>query len=220
MYSVFEKLPDEKKKRIIDACIKEFGANGYTNTSTNNIIKEANISKGLLFHYFGNKKNLYLYIVEYTTNHYVNLLLESMKVLDSDFFQRVMDFAELKMKISAEEPLVYNFFASVYISDLPEEIKPEVNEIYSKLVEISNEYSFKDIDMSKFRDDIDKEKTIEIILLALYGISDKYAKIYKSREDKGFAIRQQASEEMKEYIEILKKGFYKWNRKLESFTSH
>lgn len=64
LYENFERLPFEKRKRIIDVCIEEFGDKGYTNASTNTIVKNAGISKGTLFNYFDNKKIFFfLYLI-------------------------------------------------------------------------------------------------------------------------------------------------------------
>ena len=40
--------------------------------ATNEIVKEADISKGLLFHYFKNKKGLFLYLYDYCIELYIN----------------------------------------------------------------------------------------------------------------------------------------------------
>lgn len=70
MYENFEKISEEKKNRIIKSALKEFAVKGYEEASTNNIVKEAGISKGMIFHYFENKKNLYLYILDYCAELY------------------------------------------------------------------------------------------------------------------------------------------------------
>ncbi|MDD3656837.1 MAG: TetR/AcrR family transcriptional regulator, partial [Atribacterota bacterium] len=56
IYSQFHSLESEKQERIINAALKEFARNGYGKASTNEIIKQAGISKGSLFNYFNNKK--------------------------------------------------------------------------------------------------------------------------------------------------------------------
>ena len=58
-------MEPEKRERIINAAINEFTKKGYRNASTNEIVKEAGISKGLIFHYFKNKKQLYLFLYDY-----------------------------------------------------------------------------------------------------------------------------------------------------------
>ena len=46
----FFDLKKEKQDRILNGALKIFALNGYKNGSTDVIVKEAGISKGLLFH--------------------------------------------------------------------------------------------------------------------------------------------------------------------------
>lgn len=46
----------KKKDQIAASALKEFAEKGFEQASTNTICKEAGVSKGLLFHYFGSKK--------------------------------------------------------------------------------------------------------------------------------------------------------------------
>ncbi len=62
MFDKFLTLDQEKQERILNAASKEFAQKGFVNASTNEMVKEAGISKGLLFHYFKNKKQLYLFL--------------------------------------------------------------------------------------------------------------------------------------------------------------
>lgn len=207
MYNNFEKLAEEKKKKIIDAAIREFSKAGYINASTNNIVKEAGIAKGALFNYFGNKKSLYLYILDYMIDYYVDSMIKKMNVNNPDIFERILEWTELKISISNEEPMIYKFFASAFLN-VPEEIKGEIEIRYKKLYDKGYKLTIDDIDMSKFRNDIDKQKAIELIIAALNGVSEKYMMMYKSFEDNGYGRRKQSYEELKEYINVLRKAFY------------
>ena len=53
MNSKFFDIKKEKQDRIINAALKIFAMQGYRHGSTDDIVKEAAISKGLLFHYYG-----------------------------------------------------------------------------------------------------------------------------------------------------------------------
>ena len=55
MNEKFFDLKKEKQDRMINAALKVFALNGYRHASTDDIVREAAISKGLLFHYFENK---------------------------------------------------------------------------------------------------------------------------------------------------------------------
>ena len=60
----FFDLKKDKQDRMINAALKVFALNGYKHASTDDIVKEAGISKGLLFHYFGSKAGVYEFIYE------------------------------------------------------------------------------------------------------------------------------------------------------------
>ena len=51
MNEKFFDLKKEKQDRMINAALKVFALNGYRHASTDDIVREAAISKGLLFHY-------------------------------------------------------------------------------------------------------------------------------------------------------------------------
>jgi AcrR family transcriptional regulator len=66
----FEKLPEEKRTRILEAAAKEFAACGYENSSMNKILDDAGISKGAAYYYFDDKADLYIT----TLLHYLEAL--------------------------------------------------------------------------------------------------------------------------------------------------
>jgi TetR/AcrR family transcriptional regulator len=65
MLSTFAQLKTEKQQRIINAAWEEFSQKGFELASTNQIVKKAKIGKGMLFHYFNNKKELFLFLCDY-----------------------------------------------------------------------------------------------------------------------------------------------------------
>lgn len=60
----FEGLTKDKQKKIYQSAIKEFAEKGYTQASTANICREANISKGSIFQYFQSKTSLFFCVVQ------------------------------------------------------------------------------------------------------------------------------------------------------------
>ena len=63
IYTKFKNLTKQKQQVIINSAIEEFVRNGFDDASTNEIVLNANISKGSLFNYFRSKKDLYLYLI-------------------------------------------------------------------------------------------------------------------------------------------------------------
>ena len=59
----FLKLKEEKKQVILDAAVHEFSRVPYSSASINQIIKEADISRGSFYTYFEDKDDLMRYIL-------------------------------------------------------------------------------------------------------------------------------------------------------------
>lgn len=50
----------QSKEKILRAAMEEFGARGYAGASLNTLLSENGLSKGMAYHYFKNKDQLYL----------------------------------------------------------------------------------------------------------------------------------------------------------------
>lgn len=73
MNGKFFDLKKEKQDRMINAALKVFALQGYRHASTDEIVREAGISKGLLFHYFTSKLGVYTFVYDYSVRY---MLLE------------------------------------------------------------------------------------------------------------------------------------------------
>ncbi|RKG71803.1 TetR/AcrR family transcriptional regulator [Corallococcus sp. CA054B] len=56
--------PDERRQQILECAMRLFGERPYADVSTTDIAKEAGVARGLLNHYFGQKRDLYLKVVK------------------------------------------------------------------------------------------------------------------------------------------------------------
>lgn len=57
-------IKDERKAMILNTALRLFAIRGYDSVVVNDITKEANISHGLFYHYFKNKAELFIELVE------------------------------------------------------------------------------------------------------------------------------------------------------------
>ncbi|ADM84481.1 TPA: TetR/AcrR family transcriptional regulator [Streptococcus agalactiae] len=206
IYSKFNNLKPEKQKQIINAAIKEFVRNGFEKASTNEIVKRANISKGSLFNYFNSKKDLYLYLIEYSSKAIVNLN-EEIDLSETDLFKRIERVALQKFYVQQKYPQAFEFLAStkqeesVEVKDI---IKQRLNPIYNQAIN----KLYKDIDYSKFREGVDIEKAIEILNWTMFGVGEKGLKELFTFDDIG-RFGEKYLEEWNVYAELLKYSFYK-----------
>lgn len=205
-----DKIPEDKKEKIIEVSLKEFAEKGYDKASTNTIVKESGISKGLLFYYFESKKNLYLCLVDYCLDFVMERFEKSIEVMSNDFFKRIMEFGLIKIEIANEHPYIYDIVFEAFIN-MPEPVKIEMEEKYTEVSKKTMPLVMSNIDYSMFRGDIDINKAIEYIFLAFEGIQKKYINQYRGRKED---IANNMDEIMKEYylyIEFMKNGVYKGN---------
>ena len=52
-------LTEERKKEIIDTCLREFALHDYNEVSLSKIIAELGLAKGSFYRYFETKRDLY-----------------------------------------------------------------------------------------------------------------------------------------------------------------
>lgn len=55
--------PDARREQILDCAVRLFGERPYASVSTTEIAAQAGVARGLLNHYFGTKRDLYLQVV-------------------------------------------------------------------------------------------------------------------------------------------------------------
>ncbi len=75
----FFDVKKEKQNRIINAGLKVFARAGYRHASTDEVVKTAGISKGLLFHYFESKLGLYSFLYDYSSRFMLLELRQEME---------------------------------------------------------------------------------------------------------------------------------------------
>lgn len=99
MNDKFFDLKKEKQDRMINAALKIFGMRGYQFASTDDIVKEAGISKGLLFHYFGSKLGLYSFVYDYSVRFMAMELKAAVNEKETNFFtlQKQMETGRLQV---------------------------------------------------------------------------------------------------------------------------
>ncbi|MBT2755514.1 TetR/AcrR family transcriptional regulator [Mesobacillus foraminis] len=208
MISKFLSLNQDKQERILNAAAQEFAQKGYANASTNEIVKAAGISKGLLFHYFNNKKDLYLFLY----NHFVDVLMHeffaNLEDTEQDIFLKIKKIMLLKSQLMKKHPEIFNFMMSAYMEDSTE-VKNDLDQRHSEMLQHSYSTIFSKIDPSLFKEGTDVKRAINIILWTLEGFSNQVlekAKLTSEGTDGDF------SAEFKEadlYIDMLRDAFYK-----------
>lgn len=109
MEEKFFDLKKEKQDRIFNAAMEIFAVNGYDNGSTQEIVKKAGISKGLLFHYFETKKELYYFLYDYCFRVLQLEVRSSSPATGEDYFDLVYRLVDIETTIMGHYPYMIAF---------------------------------------------------------------------------------------------------------------
>ncbi|MFC4078151.1 TetR/AcrR family transcriptional regulator [Salinithrix halophila] len=209
-------MPQEKRRAVLDAAVREFADRGYEKGSTNRIIQESGISKGLLFHYFGTKKNLFLAALDDCLDFSIRYYYEHLPELSSDLSERLLQANRVKFRMFHEHPDRSRFLMAAFV-DPTREIRRELEVRRERLGREHWGRFFEGIDYSRFREDIDPQKGMELFVTVLESIGEKYLSRFSG--EGGFNLEQLnrvldgVMKEMEEYLKILRYGLYRKEEK-------
>lgn len=202
----FMTMEKEKRQRVINAALKEF-SRGYLAANTDVIVKEAGISKGLLFHYFGSKRGLFLFLIKYaldtTVSAYENIISEN-----NDFLENLRIISQVKAGMYFRYPNIFGFMVKamsairdVFPEGLPADLPFPSYMWMHAICQKSNN------DKSLFKEGIDSEKAQNIIIWTMNGFIESLFR-YGDDIDAYREHYDEMAKEIEEYMGILRKILY------------
>ena len=120
MNEKFFDLKKDKQDRMINAALKVFAMQGYRHASTDDMVREAGISKGLLFHYFGSKLGVYTFVFDYSVRYMTLELTSTIKKNETDFFEILKQKEQAKMQALRGYPYMQQFLDRCMVEDVSE----------------------------------------------------------------------------------------------------
>ena len=131
-----------REKVIIDAALKVFSTKGYASTRMADIAREADMSYGLVYHYFENKEKLFDAIVEDWWTGFYNEL-EMLKKSDMSTEEKLVEIIRYILKVYENKPNQISIFVTevsrgfVYHAD--SKGKDKFNKLFSLCQDIMSE---------------------------------------------------------------------------------
>lgn len=200
---VLDKMNPDKKNRLINAAMKEFGDNKFDKASTNVIVKEAGISKGLLYHYFSSKKALFNYLFEYAMKTVAVPIAEEVGLEDPDIIGRIERITRLKVRIFDEIPFLLSFSKAMYEGLDYTEVKKIIQKYNPIPVDM---YYSHNVDKTLFKEEVDVAMAIKNIQFTLERVGDAYLTQQKMGIEPDI---KQIIEEVEAFLAHFRKIYYK-----------
>ena len=196
MNEKFFSLPEEKQQAILNAGYRVFSRNTYKKSPVSEIASEAGISKSLLFYYFKNKKELYLFLWE----TYMRI---TMKYLErygcgetEDFFEAMYRGLRAKIHLMEEYPDMGNFAVKVYYEKDPE-VSPEIQKTIVPFASLTSNTTVKKLDPDQFIPGLD----LEMMYKDMFWASEGY--LWEKSQNGSFDV----NEVERDFLKLI--GFWK-----------
>lgn len=138
--------------KILKAAMEEFGTNGYAGGTVNNICKKG-INKGLIYHNFKDKDELYLACLENGCKKLVTLIEESGCTSDQ------LQYMKLRMHFFTEYPHEAHIFFEAILQP-QEKLRDRIQQILQPFEEINEKIYRSVVSGITLRDGITEEDAI------------------------------------------------------------
>lgn len=169
MNEKFFALPKEKRQAIINAGYRVFSRNSYKNSPMSEIAQSAGISKSLLFHYFQNKKELYLFLWENCAETTIEFLTRYNCYHQKELFESMERGMRAKMEMIRLYPDMGNFAIRAFYEKDPE-INAAIQESYHRHFNLKADRARLNLDPEQFIPGLD----IPMMYREMYWASEGY----------------------------------------------
>lgn len=149
-----EEKTELTKERILQAAIQEFGTNGYASSTLNTICNNHKISKGLIYHNYAGKEDLYLACIMRCFSE-VTAYLKSKDIQDD-----LKKYMKVRLQYFSDHPLYARIFFEAVLQPVPE-LKDKIYEAKRELEQFNQELYRAAIKNIKLRKGITEKDAIE-----------------------------------------------------------
>lgn len=167
----FFNLREKKRKEIIDACFEEFALHDYQNASISRIVKKLGIAKGSIYQYFDNKRDLYHYLIEYSSRKRYEQI-EELFEQEKDFFELIVKNFYMKVKFDIDYPVLSGFQYNLLKERNTEELGNIQKDIKVQIFKMIKEMIRKHQPDYNLRDDVDIDIMTFMVMQVQIGIYD------------------------------------------------
>ncbi len=196
-----EEMDPEKRRALLQAGYAAFAKHGYKKTSTDDIVRAAGISKGLLYYYFGTKKGFY----EYLYNELVRYMWQQLQAFqyleNEDFFAMMQRSQEMKFRLMLEYPQMMEFAMHAYFETDPA-VAPVVQSRNAEVMQMAQLDVMAHVDKRPFKPEIDLSQALKLVTWTSEGY-------LKERVAKGAVDPRRLFDDFAPYMAMLRKTLYR-----------
>lgn len=175
MNEKFYQLSEEKRQNIIDAGFRVFSEDSYRKSPVGEIARKAGISKSLLFFYFRNKKDLYLFLWREAIRVSIGELRELERIEaweGKGYFSFLEDGMKKRLWLMEKHPNLSAFVLRAYYEKDPE-VQGEIQASCKELLGDYNGPVLEQLKQEEFIPGLD----LAMMCQEIYWASDGYLRM-------------------------------------------
>ena len=169
MNDKFFSLPEARQQAILNAGYRVFSQNSYKNSPMSEIADAAGISKSLLFHYFRNKKEFYLYLWDKCAQTTIEYMTRYGCYGQTELFEAMERGMRAKMEILRLYPDMGAFTIRAFY-EKDEEICAAIQESYHRYFSLKADKTMLNLSPEQFIPGLD----IAMMYREMYWASEGY----------------------------------------------
>lgn len=172
----------QSRKKILDAAMEEFGTNTYEKASLNAVCSRSGISKGLMYHYFSGKDEIYLSCVKECMDAFV----KSLKVGGGPGEtpgEAIAGMLQERRRFFEENPYYRTVFLETAINP-PNHLRAEIAELRAEFEDWSLRRLENILDQIELRDGVSREDAKEFYRIILTSFNESFRTL--SGQDREF----------------------------------
>jgi TetR/AcrR family transcriptional regulator len=196
-----------KQDQILDQAMLEFAQKGFENASTNSISKAAKLSKGLIFHYYPNKEDLFAATIEEALRRMNHDIQASLVYQSKDLFERFSELMSYKTLLLLHPDPAVTFITTLSL-DVDHRLRDQVRSVQERFNGRLYQQLFEGLDLTGYRTDFSLQEMMEISLVVLQQVGQQLIQPGITPEQ----LQQQLEDAMQPWINRLQRLFFKGER--------
>lgn len=205
------KDPD-KVERILKSAMHNFAIHGYRATKTDVIAQEADVSKGIIFRYFGNKAHLFVAVLQHATVKLEKVADYSVWRNATDLVDMIVRATKYKIELELQYPDEFGVLINGYASaeKVPANIQEAIKAIYASATNNNIEQLIAPVlERLPIRANVDQQ-TIFAMMTAVMGQIEKETKEFMKQNPRATLNEfTDIIEHAKKYVAVVEHGILK-----------
>ena len=158
-----EEKNQQTKHRIMESALKEFAEQGYGASSVNNICSCEGVSKGIIYHYFQTKDELYLACVDGCFRALTEYLREKLILEGETVHRQLQLYFDARFEFFQAFPMYRRIFCEAVIMP-PAHLETAVRQRKSGFDEFNISILNRILEPLKLRGGVSRETVVDIFL--------------------------------------------------------